>query len=165
MSLKMTMRAFGTYAVRDNKARINEKLDEIQNTYETEKLIGILSKAQCADELIISFKVKSSIKQDMPKKPIKRDISAKLDTSQDNTGSSEDTFLDMDDETLVPSNCEQEDIPPTPVRSIRQRKRRAAGPGKEQWKVAVAEGLKSFKDNDAWELKNASRDGRVIQCK
>ncbi|GBP08284.1 hypothetical protein EVAR_78768_1 [Eumeta japonica] len=87
--------------------------------------------------------------------------------SQDNTESSEDTFLDVNDEMLVPSECEQEDIAPRHVRSIRERKQpewfkfsniridfdtcyNAAGlslhealtePEKEQWKTAVAEEL------------------------
>lgn len=39
------------------------------------------------------------------------------------------------------------------------------GPEKEQWELAIKEELQCFKDNDAWELSDAPKDGRVVQCK
>lgn len=39
------------------------------------------------------------------------------------------------------------------------------GPEKEQWKRAMAEELKSFEDNEAWELVNVPKGASVVKCK
>lgn len=39
------------------------------------------------------------------------------------------------------------------------------GPEKEQWRLAMREELQCFKENDAWELCDAPKDSRVVQCK
>lgn len=110
----------------------------------------------------------------------------------DDTSSSEDTFLDVNDETYQPSDSEPEDVPeirsqrPTRVRKQPDRfyisnfcagentyddvtglslQDALAGPEKEQWRMAMAEELESFKENEAWELSNPPQDGRVVQCK
>lgn len=110
-------------------------------------------------------------------------------SESDNTDSSQDTFLD---ETYEPSDSEAEDVPQIRLqRPTRERKQpdrftfsnfcagettyddvtglslqdALAGPEKEQWKMAMAEELQSFKENDAWELSNPPQDVRVVQCK
>ncbi|OWR48976.1 putative Copia protein [Danaus plexippus plexippus] len=113
-------------------------------------------------------------------------------SESDHTDSSEDTFLDVVDETYKPSDSEAEDIPQIrPQRPTRERKQpdrfkcsnfcagestyddvtglslqdALAGPEKEQWKIAMAEELQSFKENDAWEISNPPQDVRVVKCK
>lgn len=39
------------------------------------------------------------------------------------------------------------------------------GPEKEQWRQAMAEELKSFEDNQAWELVSIPKDSSVVKCK
>ncbi|CAG9134816.1 unnamed protein product [Plutella xylostella] len=39
------------------------------------------------------------------------------------------------------------------------------GPECEQWKLAMQSELKSFKDNDAWELVSVPPSGTIVQCK
>ncbi|CAG4978543.1 unnamed protein product [Colias eurytheme] len=115
-----------------------------------------------------------------------------LNSESENTDSSEDTFLDVVDETYKPSDSEADEVPQ--IRSQRPTRERKqpdrfkfsnfctggttyddvtglslqdalAGPEKEQWKMAMAEELQSFKENDAWELSNPPQDVRVVQCK
>ncbi|XP_074037972.1 uncharacterized protein [Leptinotarsa decemlineata] len=39
------------------------------------------------------------------------------------------------------------------------------GPEKEQWEQAVKEELKSFEDNNAWEVVDVPASGNIVKCK